>query len=168
MALPPPLDSGGEGKQRAGAQGATEAVLPERTSQGGNPEEGSESSVRDKQRDRVALWTYGKRERFFHRGSTLPPPETERCAVPSPSRPPTQPRLPPPLRAIPGSRNFPPVRDRHTAAGGGRFSQPHQATLPAPSQLRKGEAQAPPEPSTPCTVPSPHDGRRYHNRYMAR
>ena len=26
----------------------------------------------------------------------LPPPEAERCAVPSPSRPPTQPRLPPP------------------------------------------------------------------------
>ena len=49
MALPPPLDSGGDGKRWV--HRATGAVLPI------NPEEGSESLLRDKQRDRVALWT---------------------------------------------------------------------------------------------------------------
>ena len=59
MALPPPPWAPAGKGSKGWEHRATEAVLPERKSQGGNPEEGSESSVRDKQRDRVALWTYG-------------------------------------------------------------------------------------------------------------
>ena len=70
MALPPPSDSGGEGKQRVGAQaqsnGGRRRFFPRGHPKAENPQEGSESSVRDKQRDRVALWTYGERRRFLH------------------------------------------------------------------------------------------------------
>ena len=119
----PPWTPAGKGS-KGWEHRATEAVLSERTSQGGNPEEGSESSVRDKQRDRVALWTYGERERFLHCGSTLPPPETERCAVPSPSRPPTQPRLPPP-----------PCATRVSAKGGAQAGQEPSTRCLAPEQM---------------------------------
>ena len=117
MALPPPLDSGGEGKQRVGAQsnggGSSREDIPRRKPRGGK----RELSERQAERYRVPLWTYGERERFLHRGSTLPPPETERCAVPSPSRPPTQPRLPPPPCATRVSAKGERKRDKSQAHG---------------------------------------------------
>ena len=66
MALPPPLDSGREGKQRGGSTEQRRRFFPRGHPKAENPEEGSESSVRNKQRDRVALWTYGEREQSPH------------------------------------------------------------------------------------------------------
>ena len=74
MALPPPWTPAGKGS-KGWVHRATEVVLP-------NPGEGSESSVRDKQRDRVALWTEQS-------GAQFPP-----CRDPplSPTPPPPPPR----------------------------------------------------------------------------
>ena len=71
MALPPPLDSGGEGKQRVGAQS---------NGGGSSKPRGGKRELSERQAER----------------SSGPLDETERCAVPSLSRPPLSPTSPAP------------------------------------------------------------------------
>jgi len=134
----PPWTPAGKGS-KGWEHRATEAVLPERTSQGGKPR-GGKRELSEKQAERSsgpldvrregAVPASQQRQRgvvhtvvihppHLRRASrvALPPPETERCAVPSPSRPPTQPRLPPPPCATRVSAKGERKRDKSQAHG---------------------------------------------------
>ena len=132
----PPWTPAGKGS-KGWEHRATEAVLPERTSQGGKPR-GGKRELSEKQAERSSgpldvrregavpaerdrSGSAGSRSRstplFLLSRITLPPPETERCAVPSLSRPPTQPRLPPPPCATRVSAKGERKRDKSQAHG---------------------------------------------------
>ena len=134
----PPWTPAGKGSKGVGAQsnggGSSREDIPRRKPRGGKRELSESHAERssgplDVRREGAVPASQQRQRGVVHavgihpphpRGASrveLPPPETERCAVPSPSRPPTQPRLPPPPYATRVSAKGERKRDKSQAHG---------------------------------------------------